>query len=89
MGFLTGGMRSAHLLAIPWRAYGEVGDARLRDAILDFYEDAGTGEKLGAAATAGRLARIVASLAAKEPDPVRRRRIESLAARLEAQARPR
>jgi hypothetical protein len=87
MGFLTGGMRSAQLLAIPWRAYGEIDDARLRDAILDFYEDAGTSEKLGASATAGRLVRIVGSLAPKEPDPDRRRRIESLAARLEARVR--
>jgi hypothetical protein len=89
MGFLTGGMRAAHLLAIPWRAYGEVDDPRLRDAILDFYEDAGTGEKLGASATAGRLVRIVGSLAAKEPDDRRRQRIEALTARLEAQGRAR
>jgi len=86
IGFLTGGFRSAHLLAIPWRAYGETADPRLRDAILDFYEDAGTGAKLGAAATAGRLVRIVGSLAAKEPDPDRRARIEALAARLAAGA---
>lgn len=82
--FLTGAYRATHLLAIPWRAYGEIEDPALRDAILDFYEDAGTGEKLGAAATAGRLGRIVASLAPKEPDDTRRRRIEALAARLEA-----
>lgn len=86
VGFLTGGFRSAHLLAIPWRAYGEIEDPRLRDAILDFYEDAGTGAKLGAAATAGRLVRIVGSLAAKEPDPDRKARIEALTARLEAEA---
>jgi len=84
VGFLTGGFRSAHLLAIPWRAYREIDDPRLRDAILDFYEDAGTGSKLGASATAGRLVRIVGSLAAKEPDSDRRRRIEALTARLEA-----
>ena len=86
VGFLTGGFRSAHLLAIPWRAYGEIEDPRLRDAILDFYEDAGTGAKLGAAATAGHLVRIVGSLAAKEPDPDRTARIEALTARLEAEA---
>jgi len=84
VGFLTGAYRAAHLLAIPWRAYGEIEDPRLRDAILDFYEDAGTGEKLGAAATAGRLARIVASLAPKETDAARRERILALTARLEA-----
>ena len=82
MGFLTGGFRSAHLLAVPWRAYGEIEDPRLRDAILDFYEDAGTGGKLGASATAGRLVRIVESLAAKEPDAGRRQRIETLTARV-------
>ncbi len=83
LAFLTGGFRSAHLLAVPWRAYGEIEDPRLRDAILDFYEDAGTGTKLGASATAGRLVRIVGSLAAKEPDDGRRQRIEILTARLE------
>ncbi len=82
IAFLTGGFRSAHLLAVPWRAYGESEDPRLRDAILDFYEDAGTGTKLGASATAGRLVRIVGSLAAKEPDDGRRQRIETLTARL-------
>lgn len=84
--FLSGAYRSAHLLAIPWRAYGEVDDPRLRDAILDFYEDAGTGSKLGAQATAGRLGDIVGSLAAKESDADRRRRIEDLAARLQTEA---
>jgi hypothetical protein len=82
--FLTAGFRSAHLVAVPWRAYGEIDDPRLRDAILDFYEDAGTGGKLGARATAGRLAAVVGSLAAKEPDPGRRARIEALAERLGA-----
>lgn len=87
MAFLSAGMRSAQLVAIPWRAYGEVQDPRLRDAILDFFEDAGTSEKLGASATSGRLARIVASLARKEDDPERRERIERLTARLEEPAR--
>jgi hypothetical protein len=82
VGFLSAGFRSAKLVALPWRAYGEVADPGLRDAILDFFEDAGTGGKLGAAATSGRLARIVASLAPKEADPARRARIEALAARL-------
>ena len=83
VGFLSAGFRSASLLAIPWRAYGEIEDGPLRDAILDFFEDAGTSRKLGAQATAGRLARVVASLARKEPDPARRARIEALAAQLE------
>ena len=89
LGFLSGGFRSAHLLAIPWRAYGEIEDSRLRDAILDFYEDAGTGTKLGASATAGRLVDIVSSLAAKEPDAARRERIEALVTRLESYRAPR
>jgi hypothetical protein len=83
VAFLTGGIRAAHMLAIPWRAYGEIQDPSLRDAILDFYQDAGTGAKLGASATAGRLVRIVRSLAAKESDSGRRQRIETLAGRLE------
>lgn len=82
IGFLSGAYRAAHLLAIPWRAYGEVEDPSLREALLDFFEDAGTGAKLGASATAGRLARIVGSLARKEADTERRGRIEALAARL-------
>lgn len=86
LGFLSGGFRTAKLLAVPWRAYGEIEDPRLRDAILDFYEDAGTSAKLGASATAGRLMGIVGSLAAKEPDHRRRRRIEALAGRIEARS---
>ena len=87
IAFLTGGFRSAHLLAVPWRAYGEIEEPRLRDAILAFYEDAGTGTKLGASVTAGRLVRIVESLAAKELDDGRRQRIETLSARLEGLSR--
>ena len=80
--YLSDNMRAAKLLAVPWRAYSEVEDAALRDAILDFFEDAGTSEKLGAAATAPRLARIVASLERKESDPGRRGRIQRLASEL-------
>ena len=82
VGFLTGGFRAAHLLAVPWRAYGEIVDPRLRDAILDFFEDAGTGEKRAASVTARRLVPIVRSLADKESDPARLARIESLARRI-------
>lgn len=74
--------RSAKLLAVPWRAYGLVPDDVLRDAILEFFEDAGSGEKLATSRTAARLARIVGSLAPKEPDPARRARIEHLEASL-------
>jgi hypothetical protein len=88
LGFVSAGFRTAKLAAIPWRAYGEVQDPTLRDAILDFFEDAGTSSKLGAQATAGRLARIVADLGRKESDPARLARIESLARTLEQQAGP-
>ena len=84
MGFLSGGMRVAKIAAVSWRAYGEVDDEALRDAILDFFEDAASGEKLGSAATRGRLVDVVASLAVKEEDPGRRARIEGIAARLRA-----
>ncbi|MFQ5418651.1 MAG: hypothetical protein ACE5FL_16610 [Myxococcota bacterium] len=80
--YLALSQRSAKLLAVPWRAYGETDDDGLRDAILDFFEDAGTGEKLFAADTAPRLERIVASLERRENDEARRRRIRSLAAAL-------
>jgi hypothetical protein len=80
--YLADNLRAAQLLAIPWRAYGEVEEARLRDAILDFFEDAGSGEKLASAATAPRLARVVGSLERKELDPTRGARIRSLALRL-------
>jgi hypothetical protein len=80
--YLALSQRSAQLLAVPWRAYGETDSAALRSAILDFFEDAGTGGKLGTAATAPRLEPIVASLAKKEADPARQARIRALAARL-------
>ena len=82
VGFMTAGFRAAHLVAVPWRAYGEIDDPALRNAILDFFEDAASGEKPGTRATAGRLARIVASLVRKEEDPERAARIERVAASL-------
>ena len=81
--FLQSSQRSAKLAAVAWRAYSEIELAALRDAILDFFEDAGSGEKLASAATAARLVRIVASLEGKEEDPARRARIRELAATLE------
>jgi hypothetical protein len=80
--FLSAGMRSAKLAAVPWRAYGEIEESALRDAILDFFEDVATSEKLGARATAGRLARVVESLAGKEDDPRRLDRIRAIARRM-------
>ncbi len=83
--YLSDNFRAAKLVAVPWRAYGQIDDPTLRDAILDFFEDAGFGEKLGTAKTAPRLARVVASLASKETqDVARRERIHELSARLEA-----
>lgn len=75
--------RAAKLLAVPWRAYGEVADPGLRDAILDFFEDAASPERRHSA-TATRLGPIMASLAEKEDDDGRRARIEALARSLEA-----
>jgi hypothetical protein len=83
--YFADNFRAAKLLAVPWKAYGLTDDPGLRDAILDFFEDAGSGEKLGTAATAPRLARIVASLEAKESDPDRLARIRGLADALKSQ----
>ena len=82
--YLRDSFRAAHLLAVPWRAYSEIEDPALRDAILDFFEDAASGEKLGSAATAPRLTRIVASLEKKEPNPARAARIRRLVASIDA-----
>jgi hypothetical protein len=86
VGFLTAGFRAAHLLGIPWRAYGDIEDAELRDAILDFFTDAASGTKLATARTVGRLERIVGSLAAKEDDPQRSARIEHLVGEIQESA---
>jgi hypothetical protein len=82
--YLANSMLTARIVAVPWRAYGEVHDAGLRDAMLDFFEDAASGEKLGSATTAPRLAPIVGSLAKKEDDPARHARIERIASEIEA-----
>lgn len=80
--YFADSFRAAKLLAVPWRAYGGAQDPRLRDAILNFFEDAATGEKLKARDTAGRVAPIVESLAQKESDPSRRERIRQLVERV-------
>ncbi len=82
-GYFDDSFRAAKLLAIPWKAYGLVPDPALRDAILDFFEDAGGGEKLASRGTAPRLARVVSSLEAKEQDPSRLERIRSLVLQLQ------
>jgi len=88
MAFLSAGFRSAHLAAIPWRAYGEIDDPALRDAILDFFDDVSHGTKRGSARTRGRLADVVASLESKEADPARRARIARIGARMQASVAP-
>lgn len=84
--YFADSFRAAKLVAVPWRAYGEIEDGTLRGAILDFFEDAASGEKLATAGTAPRLARVVRSLEPKEQDPGRLVRIDALASRLEALA---
>jgi len=84
LSYLSTSQRAAQLLAVPWRGYAETDDAALRDAILDFFDDAANGEKLGSRATAGRIGPVVSSLARKEEDALRRERIAAIVATLEA-----
>jgi hypothetical protein len=87
--YLGNSFRAAKLVAVPWRAYSIVDDPGLRDAILDFFEDIGSGDKPGTARSAARLASTVASLEAKETDPGRQQRIRQISQELAAdQARP-
>ena len=80
--YLGGSMQVAKLAAVPWRAYREIHDASLRDAILDFFADAARGEKPGSASTNARLAAIVESLEKRETNAARRERIRRIATRL-------
>ncbi len=84
LGYMSQSFRSTKIVAVPWRAYGEIEDAALRNAILDFFDDAASGEKLGSAATASRLVRIVSSLESKETDVARLERIRGIVAALGA-----
>jgi hypothetical protein len=86
--YLADSFRAAKVVAIPWRAYGEISDAGLRDAILDFFEDAAFGGKPGTRETAPRLERIVGSLAKKETEPGRSARIQAIEGRIHAEAEP-
>ena len=86
--YLGNSFRAAHLVAVPWRAYSIVDDPALRDAILDFFEDVGSGDKPGTARTAHRLASTVASLEPKETDPARKQRIRDISSGLAARAEP-
>lgn len=90
--YFSDSFRAAKLLSVPWRAYADIEDPALREAIIDFFEDVARGGKRHAADTAPRVLRTIESLAAKEPDPVRRGRIERVAAALrivDAEARAR
>ena len=82
MSFMGQGFRAAKIVAVPWRAYSEIVTPRLRDAILDFFEDVASGEKLATQRTRGRITRIVASLEKKETDPGRLKRIRTMVASL-------
>jgi len=84
--YLARSFQSAKLLAVPWRAYSITTDPHLRDAILDFLEDAGSGEKLGSSATAPRVIEIVSSLERKEDDLERRARIRAIVAEIQARS---
>jgi hypothetical protein len=77
-GYLGDSFRTAKLAGVPWSAYGRVEDGDLRDAILDFFEDIATGEKLGSGTTASRLIGTVASLEKKESDGKRLERINDI-----------
>jgi hypothetical protein len=83
LAFMSEGFRAAHLAAVPWRAYGLVQEDALRDAILDFFEDATLGDKLGARATAGRLAGLIESFESKETNASRASRIRALLREIE------
>lgn len=80
--YFSDSFRATKLLSIPWRPYAQIENARLRDAILDFYEDITRGGKRDAATTAPRITRLVVSLEKKEPNPARRERIRAMASRL-------
>ncbi len=77
-GYLQSSFRVAKVLAVPWRAYGEIDEPRLRDAILDFFEDASSGKKSHSSRTAPRLLEVIESLGKKESSPERSARIQTL-----------
>jgi hypothetical protein len=80
--YFSDSFRATKLLSIPWRAYADIEDPALRDAIVDFYTDIARGGKRDAATTAPRVTRLVVSLEDKEPDAERKQRIRALAADL-------
>ena len=86
--YLADSFRAAKVVAVPWRAYGEVEDERLRGAILDFFADASFGDHPMSAGTAPRLLRVVDSLRKKEQDPARLARIDAIVDGLAARTPP-
>ena len=84
--YLGGSFQVAKLVGVPWRAYREIEDPALRDAILDFFDDASSGRTAASARTAARLGSVVRSLEQRETDPERLARIRSIAGRLAVQA---
>jgi hypothetical protein len=80
LGFLGSSFRATKVMAVPWRAYGDVKDTRLRSSIVDFFEDLLLGNKAGMRASRGRFTPTVESLLKWEDDPALRSRIESLVA---------
>lgn len=86
--YFADSFRTAKLIAVPSRAYGEILDPKLRDAILDFFADISEAQQPGNRRSRVGLARTVASLENKEPNPERKARIRQIVAGLGgAQAR--
>ncbi len=86
--YLGGSMQVARLVAVPWRAYREIENGALRDAILDFFADAASGAKPGSSSTNARLVLVVESLEKQETDAERQARIRAIVESLAASAAP-
>lgn len=86
--YFADSFRAAKIVAVPWRAYGEVSDGELRGAILDFFADASFGSHPLSATTAPRLLRVVDSLRKKEQDAGRLARIDAIVEGLSEQLPP-
>ncbi len=78
LSFMSQGYRAAKLVSVPWRAFQGMSDETLRDATVDFFADAVSGEKLGTQMTRGRLLPILESLERKEEEPTRKSRLHDL-----------
>ncbi len=87
--YFADSFRTAKLIAVPSRAYSEILDPSLRDAILDFFEAIAADQKPWTRAAGTHLVRILGSLEQQESDPVRKARIRQLVTQLRnLQARP-